>query len=187
MKYVLLDIDGFVTDIKSWTLEEYQALDIATQAQYAAHDDSEDIQLEYLALEDGGFLTIEQQKDQAFISDPVAYKEHLCDLLDAQLVEVMTRGFEYQGKRYKGDERSQIWANTYLSMIMAGKMTNVGWIAQDNTVTQMTAAEFGVFLNAFLSWGQTTVFTFFNTKGTIRSAATRAEADAAFESAPKPI
>lgn len=187
MKYVLVDIDNFVTDIRTWTSEEYGSLDIATQAQYVVHDDSEDIQLGYRALDDGTFLTIEQQRDLEFLTNPTEYKEHLCDKTDAQLVEVMTRGFEYQGKRYKGDERSQIWANTYLSMIMAGKMTNVGWIAQDNTVTQMTAAEFSVFLNAFLSWGQTTVFTFFNTKGAIRAATTRAEADAAYEAAPKAI
>ena len=170
MKYVLTDIDNFVVDIKTWTLEEYEALDVATKAQYMAHDDSEDIQPGYKALDDGAFITLEQQKDLAFEADAYAYKEHLCDLLDKQLTEVMTYGFTYRGKRYKGDERSQLWANTYLSMIMAGKMTEVGWIAQDNTVTQMTAAEFGVSLNAFLSWGQTTVFTFFNTKVQIRGA-----------------
>jgi hypothetical protein len=186
MKYVLSDIDGFVTDIKTWTPEEHALLDPATQAQYAVHEDSEDIQIGYKALDDGTFLSIEQQRDISFTEDPIAYKERLCDLLDEQLSAVMTHGFEYQGKRYKGDEKSQLWANAYLTMIMAGKMTSIGWIAQDNTVTQMTADEFGMFLNAFLSWGQTTVFTFFNAKVQIRGATTRTSADTLFEAAPKP-
>jgi len=181
MKFVLVDIDSFVIDIKTWTPEEYGLLDPATRAQYTAHDDSEDIQIGYKALDDGTFLSIEQQKDLAFAEDPTAYKERLCDRLDARLSVVMEHGFEYQGKRYKGDERSQLWASTYLTMITAGAMTDVGWIAQDNTVTQMTAAEFGAFINAFLSWGQTTIFTFFNAKLQIRNATTRIAADAIFE------
>jgi hypothetical protein len=186
MKFVLVDIDSFVIDIKTWTPEEYGLLDPATQAQYTAHEDSEDIQIGYKALDDGTFLSIEQQKDLAFAEDPTAYKERLCDRLDAQLSAVMAHGFEYQGKRYNGDERSQLWASAYLTMITAGTTIDIGWIAQDNTVTQMTAAEFGAFVNAFLSWGQTTVFTFFNAKLQIRGATTRAAADTLFEAAPKP-
>lgn len=184
MKYVLTDIDGFITDIETWTPEQYAALDVATQAQYYTYDDSTDIQIGYLVMNDGSLKTIEQQKDEAFAADPSAYIEHLCDILDERLVRVMTYGFTYEGKRYKGDERSQLWANTYLTMLMAGKMTTVGWIAQDNTVTQMTAQEFGVFINAFLSWGQTTVFTFFNLKVQMRGSTTRTQVDQIFNTAP---
>ena len=82
----------------------------------------------------------------------------LKNIKDSKLSE-----FIYQDKVYQIDESSKTNMNGKISAILLSQnteapITQVNWIAKDNTITQFTAAEFLVFSQAVASYIESVLF-----------------------------
>ena len=179
MTYALLDDRGAVTAVYIYTSDEYNELLPEMQAQIISCPDDIVIGCE---LTDTGWIYPSTQLDESFAANPSLYKETKCAIINAQFDTVLTNGFQYQGKWYKGDIRSQLWALGYMFSMAQGIMQPpVNWIAKDNSITVFsTVPAFAAFIAFFLGWGQQATFANFTLKSQIRAATTRTDIDTLF-------
>ena len=178
MNYAILDADGFVIQVMIYAADQYAELDAAAKQQIMGCPD--DIVVGCQLQPNDGWLYPNDILDAQFTASPSIYKEAKCSLLDTQFNVILANGFTYtDGKRYKGDVRSQLWAIGFMFSVVQGLMTPpINWISADNSVTQFpTSQAFAAFISFFLNWGQQVTFANFTAKMQIRTQTTRAAVD----------
>lgn len=162
-----------------YTSDQYAALLPAFQAQIIGCPDDIVVGCQ---LTDDGWVYPSQQLDATFAANPSGYIEAKCTTLDNDFLIVLLNGFTFtDGKKYKGDIRSQLWAIGFMFALVNSLMTPpVNWIAADNSVTQFTQTQFAGFIQYFLTWGQQVTFANYTAKMQMRAATTRADVDSIF-------
>ena len=180
MNYAMLDSGSNVTQVTIYTDDQYAELTPAFRAQIISCPDDIVVGCQ---LTPTGWVYPSEQFDATFAANPSAYIENKCAILDNDFLVILANGFTFtDGKKYKGDIKSQLWAIGFMFAMVNGLMQPpVNWISMDNSVTQFpTTQSFAAFIAFFLNWGQQVTFANFTAKMTMRSKTIRADVDAVF-------
>ena len=181
MTYTKLNNDNIVTELIEYTAEDYAVLSLVEKAELYICTNPE-VSVDWVYESEDHYHSPEEEKDIQFAENSEQYIENRCDEVDELLIQRFETGYMYDGKPYKADIKSQLWANAYLQAIQNGTMSGpINWISIDNTITQFTVEGYATMCAYFLNWAQLVTFEHFQAKAAMRAATLRTDVDAQYD------
>ncbi|EAJ7530323.1 Uncharacterised protein [Campylobacter jejuni subsp. doylei] len=128
---------------------------------YAYEDEVSDGQIKT------GLTPISEKEFNALMNPPKSEEELLNEKKELKINEINTRkeqilkgGFTYKGKVYQSSNEDQLRINGTVTnaLVNANVVSNIQWIALDNTITSFSIDEFKIFASSMAYFVQETIF-----------------------------
>lgn len=128
---------------------------------YAYEDEVSDGQIKT------GLTPISEKEFNALMNPPKSEEELLNEEKELKINEINTRkeqilkgGFTYKGKVYQSSNEDQLRINGTVTnaLVNANVVSNIQWIALDNTITSFSIDEFKIFASSMAYFVQETIF-----------------------------
>ncbi|QYH11230.1 DUF4376 domain-containing protein [Campylobacter jejuni] len=114
-----------------------------------------------------GLTPLSEKEFNALMNPPKSEEELLNEEKELKINEINTRkeqilkgGFTYKGKVYQSSNEDQLRINGAVTnaLVNANVVSNIQWIALDNTLTSFSIDEFKIFASSMAYFVQETIF-----------------------------
>lgn len=123
-------------------------------------------------------ISLDLETNLGIDSDVDVYKNIAVNAMNNKRNEVISQGFEYNGKIYQCSSDDQIKVSAeVLNLQINTSKTEINWIASDNSITTFTKDEFILFAISLASYIESLIFKARSLKDKIISATTKEEID----------